>query len=481
MPLMTLLICVTLAEGADNSIFPSITKALERTISFDVGVLGRLATVQLLVQAFAGPFWGVMASRGYMTRKSILSMCTMGQGLATLVMWVFVENEPIMWALRAVNGASLAGLRPIANSIVGDRFDDDTRGKYFGYIMMALQSGIAICSVAVTITSEWCTNGPQRFGDCPESPKDCDAKAEPCQCDGFYGWQVSFILIGILTIALAPAIFFRLNAPPVKVNESAAKQGGGFATELQQLGRLFRRPTFAILVFQGCFGLIPWRAFDFRTFFFETAGLDKTQVATINVAGGIAAAFGSLLGGLIGDALNKCWWLHGRVLAAEISVYGGIPFAFFTFYAELPSEATAFLYFFLLTFGLAGVATWTPGACNNPILSALADEHERALVLSWQTSLEGAIGALGPIVFTWILPRLGYDKDCNDPCTRHENCGTVEDNVKAAGFALFLTSCVPWTICGGLYSCLHCTYPSDLKAIEEERRAQNDGEVELMS
>merc|ERR1712083_967748 len=80
-------------------------------------------------------------------------------------------------------------------------------------------------------------------------------------------------------------------------------------------------------------------------------------------------------------------------------------------------------------------ATWTPGACNNPILCALASDDERALVIAWQTSLEGAIGALGPIMFTTALTILGYDPACNQN-PDGEGC----DNVALAGFALFMTS-----------------------------------------
>jgi len=201
------------------------------------------------------------------------------------------------------------------------------------------------------------------------------------------------------------------------------------------------------------------------------------------------AAFGSAFGGWIGDKLNGAWPLHGRVLAAEISVYGGIPFAFFTFFVDLPAApgegenawfSSLFITALLLTMGLGFVAPWTPGACNNPILSALASESERALILSWQASLEGAIGALGPIIFTYLMDVLGYNPDCNDPCAVQngiEECRgvTLDDNKQAAGLALTLTSCVPWGICGMLYSCLHCTYPGDLAKLDARRAALAEG------
>merc|ERR1712117_970571 len=425
---------------------------------------------QLVSSAIAGPVWGILATRKILDRRIILTICTVAQGIATGTMWYFMKNVPMQLVLRCINGMRLAGLRPIANSIVGDRFDDTTRGQYFGIIMMALQASTATVSILVTVTSEWCLWGPQRLENCPEQPADCNSETPECTCGGLWGWQMSFITVGVLTALLGPVLLKLLNAPPVAESDGGKASSGGVSGEFWALVALLKRCTFCVLVFQGCFGLIPWKAFDFRTFFFETAGLGKTEAATVNSSGGFAAAAGSAIGGWIGDTLNRCWPLHGRVLAAEISVYGGIPFAYFTFYATTPAEEWAFIYYLSLTVGLGLVASWTPGACNNPILSSLAAPNERALILSWQASLEGAIGALGSVIFTQLIAIMGYDPCCNNQCNTCDNpCGDADQNKQIAGLALVLTSCIPWLICGGLYSCLHCTYPGDLRNIETMR------------
>lgn len=445
-PMMLLLCLCSFTEGCDNALFPAITFALETTVNFDVGTLGFMALVQLVFQAAGGPFWGSMASRGTLTRKQILIIGTFFQGLATAIMWMFVTNFNMLLALRAVNGVCLASLRPICNSIVADRFDDEARGKYFGQIMMSLQLGGASASIfATTIAAEVLF---------PQFPT-------------FWGWKLSFILIGGLTMSLAPLIHLFLVIPPVKVKASTSGKGG-LAQELESLGQILKRSSFCFLVIQGCFGLIPWRAFDFRTFFFRVAGLDAFSSGLINACGGLGAATGSLMGGLMGDRFNACWPLHGRVLAAEISVYGGIPIAFATF--MMSPIGSAFWYYMILTVALGLIATWTPAACNNPILCALAKEEERSLVLGWQGALEGAVGATGGFIFTWLLQNVfDYNPDCNKPENAdREDCA----NVGAAGSALFWTSCVPWTICGLLYSCLHLTYPKDLKNIQDERESE---------
>lgn len=446
LPLMLLLSGVSFCEGLDACLFPSTTKALEEA-GFDVGIISYLATFQLIFQAVAGPTWGVIASRGMLTRKTILCIATFLQGAATLVMWIYL-NVYVMAPLRAINGIALAGLRPIANSIVGDRFDDNVRGKYFGMIMSAMQFGVTVGTAGATTFSR------QKIWD------------------GFggMGWQLSFVAVGLFTIALVPAIVIFGRFPPVRVAAAAedSKQGGGLGGEFQALARLFKKPTFAMLVFQGCFGLIPWRAFDFRGFFLQTAGISDGNTAIINVAGGLGATVGSYMGGPIGDGLNRVWPLHGRVLNAEIAVYGGIPIAYFSFMV-LPASVgfPPFWYYFVLTLSLGLIATWTPAGTNSPVLCSLAAEDERALILSWQTSLEGSIGAFGPLLFAVLLKNVfGYDPECNRPENKdREDC----KNVGAAGSALFWTSCVPWTVCGLMYSSLHCTYPRDLATLEKER------------
>jgi len=450
---MMLLLCLcAFTEGCDNALFPAITFALERTVNFPVTNLGSMALVQLLFQAFGGPFWGSLASRGRLTRKQILIIGTFFQGLATALMWLVVTDYYLLLSLRAVNGVCLASLRPIANSIVGDRFDDVARGKYFGQIMMSMQAGAAIASILATAIAEEVIF--------PQFPT-------------FWGWKLSFLMIGGFTMVLTPLIAKFLEVPAVNVREGSGK--GGIAQELQSLGQILKRLSFCCLVFQGCFGLIPWRAFDFRTFFFRLANIPGTQAGIIQGVGGFGAAFGSLIGGLVGDRLNQCWPLHGRVLAAEISVYGGIPIAYATFMMNPIGDA--FWFYFILTVSLGLMATWTPAACNNPILCSLAREDERSLVLAWQGALEGAVGATGGFIFTWLLSNVfNYDPGCNDPDRFND---PACQNVSAAGNALFWTSCVPWTVCGLLYSCLHLTYPNDLKNIqdEREREALAQGEV----
>merc|ERR1712156_1358355 len=293
-------------------------------------------------------------------------------------------------------------------------------------------------------------------------------------CSGLHGWQYSFIITGIAVMAFAPLIFLLMRPPPVSITNVATEGQNIVISELTALGKLlWNTPTFLILVVQGCFGGLPWSALQFRGFFFETAGLTKEQVTTIMTTIGFVGIFGGGLSGWLSDTLVRIWPLHGRIINAEFSVYGGIPFAFLTFQQSWHPEGGLFVYLFTLQVLMHLICGGVGGGTNAPILSQLAEPEERALVIAWCASLEGSIAAFGPLIFTTLLDTFGYDPDCSDTCNPPSYCGPVGDNVAAAGRALVFTSSVPWLICGGLYSSLHYFYPRDMDRIFERRRLEN--------
>merc|ERR1711920_871143 len=454
---------------------------------FKVSILGELATLQSLIQAFFGPFWGVMCARGYMQRKTILTTMTFLQGLATVIMCFYVNNWTMMLLLRGINGACLAGLLPVANSIVADRFDDEVRGRMFALMNMSRGLGGTLFGALYSITSEWCTS-QDRWASCPlpEPGVDCDDVPEVPECDctsGFFGWQWSFILTGSVCMLFAPVIYTKMNPPPVAIKNVGNANENIVLSELKALAKLLcNTPTFLILVVQGCFGGLPWSALQFRGFFFETAGLTKEEVTLIMTTIGFVGIFGGGFSGWLSDRLTMIWPMHGRIFNAEFSVYGGIPFAYFTF-GVAPSPESAFVYFFTLQVLMHLICGGVGGGTNAPILSQLAEPEERALVIAWQASLEGSIAAFGPVIFTYLNTVFGYDPKCNVVCDLPETCpDDPTANYSAAGRALVFTSSVPWLVCGMLYTSLHYFYPRDMERIFERRRLENEAlNTELVS
>jgi MFS family permease len=445
---MLILCMITATEGADGALFPANTKAIEynseRTWGISVKDIGILSVIQSLSGVVSGPLCGIIASRGTLHRRDILFIGVIVQGSATIAMcWNF--HMAILIPLRMLNGFALASLRPIANSIVGDLYADEERGQAFGYIMLSLNFGSAIFGITATSMSE-------------------------STIMGIPGWRLSFLLVGFFTVALSFPVRAFMEVPAVTPDEEKLK--AGLRGELEALFRLMKMWTFTGCVLQGMFGLIPWKAFEFRILFFQISEISNFWAGFINSAGQFAGGLGNFFGGIIGDTLaskiDKC---HGRIINAELSIFLGIPVALFTFLIQpdfTPGGSGAVAYYMILTILLGLVATWVPAGTNSPVLCTIVSEQDRALILAWQTSLEGAIGSLGPFIFSTFASMMGYNSECgNDDYKKEheEEC----DNASAAGTSLFLCTCLPWGLAGAVYSTLFYSYPRDLEMIIAER------------
>merc|ERR1712045_489964 len=92
---------------------------------------GWLGMVQGIFQNMGAIVWGIMADRGFMSRRKILCFAAAVQGLCTLSL-AFISSIPPMWPIRMANGFFLAALRPISNGIVADLAPEIHQGYYFG-------------------------------------------------------------------------------------------------------------------------------------------------------------------------------------------------------------------------------------------------------------------------------------------------------------------------------------------------------------
>jgi len=450
---MILLCMGSLLVGCRESLFAAIGTAIEDTITgFDTGVFSELPFISNATWIIGIMMWGSMASRGRRARKTLLAIGLSVHGLATAATWLFIYAErgqpSALYGLRAVNGFFGAVFFPIAFSYVGDRFSDTSRGTCFGLIYASSQAGgVLMRSLAIAIGRE--------------------------RILGPWGWQWMIFGVGVLTIVAAVLMLVLLDMPPVKSQES-----GSCSQDCSVPSQMLKISSFRILVIQGLFGVVPWAAFNYRGFFFMQAGLNETEVVAILSQSSYASVFGTLLGGFLGDRLTGAWGVHGRVVAAEISIYIGIPIAFVIF--MISPIGDAYTYYRNATFFLALMTAWVPVACNNPVLCALAPEGNRAIVFSWtsllQVVLEGFSSAFGATAFTQLIGALGYDPECNDAVSRPNYCDDIS-NYLAVGRSIFIVACVGWAITGGLYSYLRGTYPKDIVTIHEERAQEAGAEL----
>jgi len=444
--LIFLLCAVSALEGADQAMLPSVSYALQLDLDLSLTDITKMNLVQALAQCGSAPIWGVLSDRQIMRRKDLLVLGCILQGAITVIL-AGVDELAFMIMLRALNGAMLASLRPVAAGIIADVTPEAGRGKVYGWIQLALNLGL-------------CSGG---LIGAPLSTKNIL---------GLQGWRVAFVGIGSISILVGVMVMLAMTEPPHQQSgcERASKTKGGGGVLKQEASRLMsylQMPTFCFLVIQGCFGCIPWNALAYQTLFFQVRGLSDEQAASLAAIGAISAAFGSLIGGIVGDKAAGKSRLHGRAVIAQISVVAGIPIAYFVFMMSPPESATYVWYFFLVM-SLGLTATWCATGVNWPIISEIVDPQGRASIMAWLTALEGSVAAVGGNAAVGILAQnvFGYNLKDVDPSKPRE---VDLDATRALGKALMLTSFVPWIICLGFYTMLHWSYPRDMRRIEKQK------------
>lgn len=132
-----------------------------------------------------------------------------------------------MTMLRALNGALLASLRPVASGIIADVTSEQRRGKVYGVV-------------------QFCTNCGLMAGGLIGTPLSTKTVL------GWQGWRVAFIGIGSLSVLVGIFAACTMTEPARETSGAHVKDRGAMRQELRKLLSYFRMPTFCALIFQGC-------------------------------------------------------------------------------------------------------------------------------------------------------------------------------------------------------------------------------------
>jgi len=437
-----LLSAVASLEGADTCLLGASMKALIDDLGLELMDISYMTVSQMVLTNLAAPFWGILADRGILQRRTILLVGALGQGLVTILLAFVTDLVPMVF-LRAMNGALLAALRPISNGIVADTTAEAKRGKIFGRLQSALLIGMFITTMTVV----------------PMANK---------TVLGFHGWRVAYVLVGLVSVVVSSLVTLFMREPPrVEAEDSDTKGQSGcqaVLSEIMGLLKFFRMPTFGVMIMQGIFGTIPWTVMSYMTYFFQLTGLPDGEVAVLTGIGPITGAFGNILGGMIADLLARRLLLHGRPLSAQLTVAMGVPLIYLTVQGVPPGQGSFGVYLALnVAFGVLG--SWAQSGTNFPILSHIVPASSRSRVLAWECALENSIAtAIGPTVVSLLAEKVFK-------VSFGSRDGDVTVDLEAAdalGKALAVTICIPWLVCFLAYSLLHWSYPRDVRRLERE-------------
>lgn len=445
-------------EGADAMLLPTSFHALERDLQMTPTSLASMSLAQALMSALAAPLWGILADRGVMTRRAILVLGCCGWGIVTLLL-AGTSSLWVMLVLRAVNGSMLACLGPVTQGVVADVTAPGQRGQVIGFLGLATNAGSMLLALVAT----------------PVSTQ---------MVFGLYGWRVAFTVIGLMSLAVGWVVLQQMEEPErdawmgaeasqqceVESVGSPSKAAVSFraaaGAEARRLWGYFQNPTFLVIVAQGVFGSIPWNALGFMTMYFQLAGLNDVEASLTVAAFQLACAFGSYLGGWVGDCLTRSCPDHGRPFTAQISVISGIPCVIVLFGVIPPgSESVYALAFVSVILGLT--ATWCGAGVNRPVLSEIVDTEGRSVILAWCSALEGSSAAL------FGAPAVGYmaEKFFGYKLSQGQSPVADNQNATALGKALVGVMTGPWLLCLLFFCFLHWSYARD-RDLALQRRQQ---------
>ncbi|MEJ5228730.1 MAG: MFS transporter [Pseudothermotoga sp.] len=242
-----------------------------------IGFVGALFTV---VGALISLVWGYLSDK--YNRKNLLIYSIL-VGEIPCFMTAFSTSFGQLFFWRVLTGIGVGASFPIVYSLVGDMFDEVSRGK----VVAILASAMSVGSILGMIVGGFL--GPT------------------------FGWRVPFILVSLPNVVLAVIAFFVLKEP----KRGAFEKGIGELVQagytypklpkLEDYAKLVTIKTNLLLFLQGILGTVPWGAIPYFLveYFRRERNLSVETATIIFLIFGIGNILGTIIGGWVGARLYK--------------------------------------------------------------------------------------------------------------------------------------------------------------------------------
>ncbi|EEA07159.1 major facilitator superfamily transporter [Cryptosporidium muris RN66] len=510
------IICISAAlDGCDEQLLPASLRALEVDLYLSPKDLGNIILFQILCLALSCPIWGYLADR--YSRKYILATGVLVWGFVTILL-SFSQYYWEILTTRAINGAFLGSVGPLAQSVLADTLSSKYRGLGFGMIQLSSCIGRVFGAVLTTSISQKLIAGYQ-------------------------GWRLAFLLVGTLSVILGIVVvlfmdeiphlhihhFIRYNSEQTPLRENSQRvqlqemqsyaisvirpdtggidsdeadlsasesqtdsllttdrlslieetslederNDGSIAEENMTPWEFVRQvitqslctKSVILMIIEGLCGTIPWSALTFMTMYLQYCDLSNLEAALVIAAMLLGSMIGGPLGGIIGDYLNEKLPDHGRPLIGQASMILRIPMLCLLFLA-IPRESSSFVFFIIIAFFM-GLCAIAGAAANRPILADVVRASHRATVFSIVVLFEGVSAAAFGAPVVGILAENVFGYKATSQRVSDMNPLTRLTNAHALANALVFLTILPWSISLLLYSLLHLTYGSDKRQLRQ--------------
>jgi len=400
---MLLLVTTAALDSADKSLLAASFPILEKTLGMNMEALGYFSLFSNLSYALSLPFWAYLVHVYTIhNAHNILAVACLVWGLATFGI-AGTSSLFSQAVFRSINGAALASILPLSQTMLVELVPSSTRGRAFGMLGLAEKAAATVAVSAVV----WCND-----------------------------WRMPYVVVGILSMSMALVGRSRLKIATTSTTKDTDVDSS--MTLCHIVKRIAKIPAFACLVGQGVFGAIPWDMMSFLLLLMDWKGFTKEQVVMIQFSNGISGTIGGAVGGVFGDWSAQQYSLLGRIAVAFVSVVGGTLFYGLFLFSNSYTWSLVWSNLFQLW------GSWTPAATNRPLCADLAkNPSERAqIVAAWILMEKTSAAVFGAPLVGYITKHM-IDNDKND--TTHES------KADTLAFNICLLSSFFWAICAAFW------------------------------
>lgn len=274
------LVILMVLLNADQMVMSPTIGMIEDEFGVTDAHIGFVGAVFTVVGALISLIWGYLSDK--YNRKNLLIYSIL-VGEIPCLMTAFSTSFGQLFFWRVLTGIGVGASFPIVYSLIGDMFDEVSRGK----IVAILASAMSIGGIFGMIVGGFV--GPA------------------------FGWRIPFILVSLPNIVLALIAFFVLKEPKRGAFEKGIGElvQAGYAypklPKMQDYAKLITVKTNLFLFFQGILGTVPWGAIPYFLveYFRRERNLSVETATLIFLVFGIGSILGTVIGGWIGSKLYR--------------------------------------------------------------------------------------------------------------------------------------------------------------------------------
>ncbi|CAM3709148.1 MFS transporter [Occultella aeris] len=360
-------------DNSENSLINTFFPLIRDAFGLSLGALGVLASLSRFARMVFGPAWALAADR--FGRKKVLFIVTGGWGLWTAAAGL-APNFTWLVILYGIGVIGTVASEPIVNGLLGDMFDDRTRGRAFGTVrsvgsLLGMVLGPAIALFA---------NDPN-------------------------GWRYGMFTMGGLSVLSGVLILLFVKEPKRRTSISDDPDVGRF--KISDAAKLFKIPTIGLLA-----GMLPLVTslvlFSFFvTYMVDVRGWDIPGAAILWSVFAAGMAVSAFVGGLLGDLFVRRFGAKGRIILMQLYLVAMAGMSYVALQMDWGKGVA--VYAVIFSFGL--IASVGFSACVLPMVSTVAPKQLSATAFAVLFSLiQGAISALMTLAMGFLSDVLGLQQ-----------------------------------------------------------------------